>query len=126
MRSMTRSLAAALALMALAYGPAAAQQTTYKCVSGTRVTYTQVPCAGGQELGTRGRRVTDKSVPPPQDRATLARRATLSAEEKQECRSLDGTMRDQQAHLKALGSGASLDDEMPLVRNKKRYREIGC
>jgi hypothetical protein len=126
MPSMTRSLAAALALTALAYGPAAAQQTTYKCVNGSRVTYSQVPCPGGHELRTGSRRVTDKSVPPPQDRATLARRATLSAEEKQECRSLDGTMRDQQAQLKALGSGASLQDEMPLVRNKKRYREIGC
>jgi hypothetical protein len=126
MRSMTRSLAAALALTALAYGPAAAQQTTYKCVNGSRVTYSQVPCPGGHELRTGGRRVTDKSVPPPQDRATLARRSTLSAELKQECRSLEGTMRDQQAQLKALGSGASLQDEMPLVHNKKRYREIGC
>ena len=126
MRSMTRSLVAALALVALAYGPADAQQPTYKCVGRSGVTYTQVPCAGGHELGSRPRRVTDKSVVPPQDRATVARRASLSAEDKQECRSLDGTIRDQQAQLKALGSGASLQDEMPLVHNKKRYREIGC
>jgi hypothetical protein len=77
-------------------------------------------------MGPAGRRVTDKSVPPPQDRATLARRASLSAELKQECRSLDATMRQQQAHLKSLGTGAALQDEMPLVHNKRRYREIGC
>jgi len=125
MRSMTRSLAAALALTALAYGPAAAQ-TTYKCVNRSGVTYSQVPCPGGKELGSGARKATDKSVPPPQDRATVARRSTLTAEERQECRSLEVKMRDQQAQLKALGSGASLQDEMPLVHNKKRYREIGC
>ncbi|MCC2673968.1 MAG: hypothetical protein K0R58_915 [Ramlibacter sp.] len=126
-RSMPRSLAAAaVALLALACAPAAAQQTTYKCVTRSGVTYTEKPCVGGREVGPRSRRVTDKSVPPPQDRATLARRATLSADEKKECRTLDGLLRDQQAELKKKGDTATLQDEMPLVHNKKRYREIGC
>ena len=126
MLRIARSLAAGLALTALACGPAAATKPTYKCVTRSGVTYTEKPCAGGREVGPGARRVTDKSTPPPQDRATLARRATLSAQDKQECRALDGTMRDQQAQLKALGTGATLQDEMPLVHNKKRYREIGC
>jgi hypothetical protein len=126
-RSIPRGLAAGVALLALAYGPAGAQQqTAYKCVNRSGVTYTQMPCAGGHEVGAGSRRVTDKSVAPPQDRATLARRSTLSAGEKQECRTLDVLMRGQQAHLKELGSGAALQDEMPLVHNKRRYREIGC
>ena len=123
---MPRSLAAGLALLALACGPAAAQQATYKCAGRSGVTYTEKPCAGGREVGATARRVTDKSVAPPQDRATIARRATLTPEERQECRSLDGLMRDQQAQLKSLGAGASLQDEMPLVHNKRRYRDIGC
>jgi Domain of unknown function (DUF4124) len=121
-----RSLAAGLALVALGCGPAAAQKTAYKCVTSSGVTYTEKPCVGGRVVAPAGRRATDKSKPPPQDRATIARRAPLSSELKQECRALDGTMRDQQAQLKALGTGATLQDEMPLVHNKKRYREIGC
>lgn len=124
-RWMPRCLVAGLALMALACGFAVAGPA-YKCVTRSGVTYTEKPCPGGREVGPAGRRMTDKSVAPPQDRATLARRAVLSAEERQECRALDGSMRDQQAQLKALGTGATLQDEMPLVRNKKRYREIGC
>jgi hypothetical protein len=121
-----RRLAGGLALVVLACGPAAAQKLAYKCVTASGVTYTEKPCAGGRQVGAAGRRVTEKSKPPPQDRATIARRAPLSSEDKQECRALDGTMRDQQAQLKALGTGATLQDEMPLVHNKKRYREIGC
>ena len=124
-RSMRANVAAA-ALLALGCGAAAADQPAYKCVGRSGVTYSQVPCAGAREVGEAPRRVTDKSVPPPQDRATLARRAVLSPEEKQECRALDGLMRDQQAHLKSLGGSASLQDEMPLVHNKRRYRELGC
>lgn len=121
-----RSLAVALALLALACGPAAAQKPAYKCVTASGVTYTEKPCPGGREVGGARRRVTDKATPPPQDRATIARRATLSSEARQECRALDGTMRDQKAQLKALGTGVTLQDEMPLVHNQKRYREIGC
>ena len=126
MLRIARRLAAGLALMALACGPAAAAKPMYKCVTRAGVTYTEKPCVGGREVGPGARRVTDKSTPPPQDRATLARRATLSPQEKQECRALDGTLRDQQAQLKALGDAATLQDEMPMVHNKKRYREIGC
>ncbi len=125
-RWMPRCLAAGLALLALACGPAGAQKPAYRCETRSGVVYTEKPCPGGREVGPAGRRVTDKSVAPPQDRATLARRSVLSADEKQECRTLDTRMRDQQAQLKALGAGAKLEDEMPLVHNKKRYREIGC
>jgi hypothetical protein len=125
LRSMPRTLAGGLVLAALAWGPASAQPM-YKCVTHSGVTYSGTPCPGAQQVGADTRRITDKSVPPPQDRATLARRATLSPEEKQECRTLDGLMRDQQARLKDLGERATLQDEMPLVHNKKRYREIGC
>jgi hypothetical protein len=125
LRSMPRTLAGGLVLAALAWGPATAQPM-YKCVTRTGVTYSGTPCPGAQQVGAETHRATDKSVPPPQDRATLARRATLSPEEKQECRTLDGLMRDQQARLKDLGERATLQDEMPLVHNKKRYREIGC
>jgi hypothetical protein len=127
LRSMQGSVAAtALALLALGCAPAAAQQPTYKCASRSGVTYTEKPCTGGRVVGEGTPRQTDRSVRPPQDRATLARRATLSAEEKQECKTLDKLLRDQQAELKKKGDAATLQDEMPLVHNKKRYREIGC
>lgn len=120
-RSMLACVAAAVLL------PAAAQaQPMYKCAGPSGVTYTQVPCPGGKEIGPTTRRITDKSVTPPQDRATIARRATLSPEARAECSALDASMRDQAAQLKSLGTGATLQDEMPLVHNKKRYRELGC
>lgn len=118
-------------LLALVAGDAYAQaQPTYKCVGRTNagrtsVTYTHVPCTGGSELGAK-RRVTDKAVPPPQDRATLARRATLSPEDKQECRALDARIGEQKMVLKARGDTVTLQDEMPLVHNQRRYRDLRC
>jgi hypothetical protein len=117
----------AAAWLLLAALPAQAQNTpTYKCVSKGRVVYTQVPCAGGRELGAAGPKRTDKHKPPPQDRATIARRARLSPEEKQECRALDARLKQQEGELKAMGASATLQDEMPLVRSKQRYRELHC
>lgn len=112
------------------HAQAAAPQPTYKCVARghagrTSVTYTHVPCTGGTELGA-ARRVTDKSVPPPQDRATLARRASLSPEDRQACRALDARMAEQKMELKARGDAVTLQDEMPLVHNQRRYRELRC
>lgn len=106
-------------------------QPTYKCVARTSagrtsVTYTQVPCSGGRELGGAQRRTTDKSVPPPQDRATLARRASLSPEDKQACRTLDAEIRQQKTQLKARGDSVTLQDEMPLVHSQRRYRDLRC
>jgi hypothetical protein len=118
-------------VLALVAGDAYAQaQPTYKCVGRTSagrtsVTYTHVPCTGGTELGAH-RRVTDKSVPPPQDRATLARRASLSPEDKQECRALDARIGEQKMQLKARGDTITLQDEMPLVHNQRRYRDLRC
>jgi hypothetical protein len=111
----------------LAAAPAQAQVTpTYKCGAKGRVVYSQIPCAGGRELGAAGPRRTDKHTPPPQDRATIARRARLSPEEKQECKALDTRLKQQEGELKAMGASATLQDEMPLVKSKQRYRELRC
>lgn len=117
---------AAASLLLGAQALAQPSQTPYRCGSGQSVTYTGVPCAGGREVGGSSRRGTDKWKAPPQDRATLARRATLSAQDKQECRSLETQRSQLEAELKAKGDGATLEDEMPLVRTKKRYRELRC
>jgi hypothetical protein len=71
-------------------------------------------------------RVNVRYERPSQDRATAARRATLTAEARQECRALDARLREQEAGVKARGDAVTLEDEMPLVRSKKRYRELKC
>lgn len=98
----------------------------YKCVGKSGVTYSQIPCPGGREVGTAATRATDKHREPPQERAVIARRAGLSAEDKQECRALDVRLKEQQRELKARGSAVTLQDEMPLVHSKKRFRELKC
>jgi hypothetical protein len=116
--------AGALAMLAAA---APAEIAGYKCVGrdGT-VLYSQVPCPGGRVVGDRPYRSTNKWKEPPQDRAKIARRALLSAEDRQECSVLDVRMREQETLLKAKGAAVTLDDEMPLVQNKKRFRELRC
>jgi len=117
----------AAAWLLLAASQAHAQDTpTYKCVSKGRVVYTQIPCAGGRELGAAGPRRTDKYKAPPQDRATIARRARLSPEDRRECKALDARLKQQEGELKAMGASATLQDEMPLVKSKQRYRELRC
>jgi Domain of unknown function (DUF4124) len=120
-----RSALAIAALMTTTAG-ASAQTAAYKCVSRGTVLYSQVPCPGGREIGATSARTTDKWKTPPQDRATIAKRSVLSAEERQECSSLDGTMLQQKRMLKAKGDTVSIEDEMPLVRNQKRFRELRC
>lgn len=119
-------MCAAAILMAAA--GAQAQTPAYKCTSrGGAVTYSQVPCAAGvRPVNQRTPTATDKARQPPQDRARIARRAPLSPEQRQECYGLDGTLAEQERALKAKGADATLDDEMPLVRSKKRYRELRC
>ncbi|HVE52555.1 MAG TPA: hypothetical protein VNB23_04165 [Ramlibacter sp.] len=124
-RTWTAILGAATLLVAA--GAAHAQvDPAYKCWSRSGVTYTQVPCAGGKQVGTSGRSRTDKTQPVPQDRARIAKRAVLSDEDRRECTALDARMAEQEAELRAKGDGATLDDEMPLVRSKKRFRELRC
>lgn len=118
------ALAAACLLAAAATGHA--QQPMYKCVTKHGVTYSQVPCAGAREIGAGKVHVTDKWKAPPQDRATRVRRAGLTPEEREECTALDVRLHEQQEALKAKGEGATLQDEMPLVFSKKRYRELKC
>jgi hypothetical protein len=118
-----------LVAMALGWLLAAAPvgaQTAFRCGSAGRVTYSEVPCSGGRALGTKAPHRTDRWTPPPQDRATIARRAPLPAQTRQECRALDTTLHEQQAALKARGEGVTLQEEMPFVRSQQRYRELKC
>jgi hypothetical protein len=98
----------------------------YKCAGRSGVTYSDRPCTGARVVGAQAPRHSDPWRVPPQDRATIARRAPLSAQARQECRSLDATLREQQAMVKARGPAVTLEEEMPLVRSKKRYRELKC
>lgn len=123
---MARHIAAPALLAALfiaATGTAAAQDEAYRCGAHS---YSDVPCPGGSEVGVRHPHETDRWRVPPQTRAVIARRAGLSPEDRQECYALDARMRDQQKALKAKGAAATLQDEMPLVGSKKRYRELHC
>jgi hypothetical protein len=95
----------------------------YKC---GRNSYSSVACPGGREIGVPHRRTTDKSKPVPQGRAVIAKRAVLSPEQRQECKALDVRLRDQQAAIKAKADAATLQDEMPLVQSRKRFRELRC
>ena len=112
-------------LVACAFGAshAGAQAEAWRCGAHT---YSQVPCAGGRQIGGSRHRVTDKSRVPPQDRAVAARRAALTPEERQECRALDVQLRQEQRLLDARGEAVTIEDEMPLVRAKKRFRELRC
>jgi hypothetical protein len=118
-----------LGALALLHVPqASAQGASYKCIHRGKVVYTQIPCAAGaRPIGDDGRpRVNVRYQSPPQDRAVIARRAPLTAQARQECTMLDHTLREQEADLKARGTGVTLQDEMPLVRSKKRFRELKC
>lgn len=120
-------LGAVATLVLAASGAHAQHHPTYKCVSARgEVTYTHVPCTGGQRIGAGAPRRTERSRPVPQDRATIARRAVLTEEERQECKALDARLVQQQQEVEARGDAATLDDEMPLVRSKKRFRELRC
>ena len=114
----------ALASLAFAAAPGHAQQTAYKCGGHA---YSDRPCSGGRLVGAHAARTTDKwKAPPPQNRAVIARRARLSPQERKECGALDRRLREQQSGLAAKGDAATLQDEMPLVQTKKRFRELKC
>ena len=117
----------AIALFALAglQAPVQAQDTAmYKCYSKGGVVYSQLPC--GKPLNQPRPRVNVRYETPSQDRAKAARRAPLTAEARQECSALDTRLREQEAEFKAKGDAAAIQDEMPLVRSKKRFRELKC
>lgn len=116
----------AAATLWLAAAPSNAQGTAYKCATASGTTYADKPCPGGRAVGNKAPRRTDRSKPVPQDRAKIARRAVLSEEARAECKTLDARLLQQQAELKAKGDGATLDDEMPLVFTRKRFRELRC
>jgi hypothetical protein len=116
--------AAIVALQVL--GVAQAQTPTYKCVSKGRVVYSQFQCGDAKPMNSARPRVNVRYETPSQDRAKIARRATLTAQAREECGALDRRLRDQEAEVKAKGDALTLEDEMPLVRSKKRYRELKC
>jgi hypothetical protein len=108
-------------------GAAHAQpDVAYKCGAAGRVTYSDRPCTGSRPVGATAPHHEDKWKVPPQDRATVARRALLPAATKQECRALDARLQEQETMLKTRGPGVTLQEEMPLVLSRKRYRELKC
>ena len=117
------AIALALAGLAFAAAPARAPEAAFKCGAHA---YSDRPCTGGRQVGPHSARTSDKWKAPPQDRAVIARRATLSPQDRHECGALDVRLREQQAELKAKGQAATLQDEMPLVRTKKKFRELKC
>jgi len=104
----------------------ASSTPTYKCGRRGAVVYSQLPCGGGKVIGANKPRVNVRYETPPQDRAKAARRGMLSADARQECTALDGRLHAQEVELKSRGDAATLQDEMPLVQSKKRYRELKC
>lgn len=119
---------AAVVALGAACNVSGQENPTYKCVARGRVVYTQIPCSGGAKpMGAAGKpRVNVRYDAPPQDRAVAAKRASLSPGERHECSGLDQRLHEQETELKAKGAAATLDDEMPLVRSRKRFRELKC
>lgn len=117
-----------LAAAGLLAGAAPLQaQVAYKCGAPGHVIYSDRPCAiGARTVGASAPRHADKWKTPPQDRATVARRAPLPPQTRHECTALDARLRKQEAMLTTRGTAATLQDEMPLVASKKRYRELKC
>jgi hypothetical protein len=109
-------------LVLLLASQCAQAQAVYKCGRGT--TYTDVPC--GRALADSPKRVSKRYEVPPQDRAVAARRAQLAPEERQECVGLDATMREQNALLQEKGESNVPEIDSALVKNKMRYRKLGC
>lgn len=120
-RTLSRCLAAAALLLAATGAPA--QTAAYKCGNGS---YSDRPCSGGKVVGAGTARTTDRNKAVPQDRATIARRATLTEEERAECGTLDAKKLELENALKAKGDAVTLQDEMPLVFTRKRMRELRC
>jgi hypothetical protein len=123
---MTRHIVAPALLAVLllaAAGPVCAQDEAYRCGAHS---YSDYACPQGREVGVHRRHETDRWQVPSQTRAVIAKRARLSPADRQECYALDARMREQKKALKAKGSTATLQDEMPLVRSEKRFRELHC
>lgn len=109
-------------LVLLLASQCAQAQAVYKCGRGT--TYSDKPC--GQALQETPRRVTKRYEVPPQDRAVAVKRAQLAPEDRKECQGLDVTMREQNAVLKEKGEANVPDVDNALVKNKMRFRKLGC
>ena len=99
-------------------------QPVYKCGSGA---YSNVPCAGGVQLG--GARVTrtfDKTTPPPQDRARQIARAVLPAETQEKCAGIESQLHAGEARLRAKGAPPTEKEEGDLAILRVQYRELRC
>lgn len=94
----------------------------YKCGE----TYTQVNCGGRQVNGHRVTRTFDKNKPPPQDRARKMQRALLPAETRQQCSTLESSIRSQEARLKTRHEPATDAEQGDLAIQRVHYRELHC
>ena len=109
--------------------PAQAQSVanTYKCQDAKgKIVYSEKPCVGGKDLNEAKVKADARKETPPQDRARLANRAKLSPETLQKCDALAGTIKDQEAALKAKAPPLNPEDERPLTQSRKEYREMKC
>src|SRR4051812_35578430 len=121
------TILAAVAALHVSCNVRAEDSPTYKCVYKGRVVYTQIRCGDAKPMGNRGKpRVNVRYEAPSQDRAVAAKRARLSEADRHACAGLDRKLREQETEFKAKGDAATLDDEMPLVRSKKQFRELKC
>jgi hypothetical protein len=107
------------------------QQPIYRCADGKgSYTYTHVPCANARVIGAAPvSKAAASRQPVPQDRARLAARAQLSAEDQEQCSALETQMAEQQALQKARadkGEKLTEAEEGVLVRQRLKYREMKC
>jgi hypothetical protein len=118
-------LGLAAGVLALAATQAGAQ-AAYKCSTRNGVTYSQVPCAGGREVGAPRSHASDRNAVPPQDRAHRVQRASLPPEKREECKALDTKLAAEKAALAKLPQPATPAEEKGLLNAKMRYRKLHC
>jgi hypothetical protein len=103
------------------------QNPVYRCAGANGLTYTHVPCAGAQQLGTgRVSRTFDRHAVPPQDRAHQMARAALDADTRQQCEALQGHIRADEVRMRNKGSMPTEAEEGDLAMLRVRYRELRC
>jgi hypothetical protein len=133
---------------ALAWAPAAAQDA-YKCTRGRDVTYSQQPCHG-RVINTREASVPAKPNPKGVDLRrveqnrilaqtlhrrpgetvaqfdTRRRRASMLAEDRQECARLEKRIPVERARMDHPDEEVIDDAQAALVQSRKRFAEMRC
>ena len=120
-----RLMALAACALALAATQAGAQ-AAYKCKTRDGVTYSQVPCPGGREVGASRAKTSDHNTVPSQDRARRVQRQSLTPEKREECNALDRTLADEKAALDKLPHSPTDAEEKNLVNARIRYGQLHC